>query len=99
MALIYCPECRYTVSEYAKQCPKCSYPINNNSYVNVITCTHCRGSGECKTYKQHSHTGWFDTYPTITTTMLCRQCFKKNQQISGAYYICFFCKGKGKIKI
>lgn len=28
MALVYCPECGTQVSEHAKQCTKCAYPIS-----------------------------------------------------------------------
>ena len=38
MALIFCPECGSQVSEHAKQCVKCSYPIDKltNKYNNPL---------------------------------------------------------------
>lgn len=32
MSLIYCPECSTQVSEHAKACPKCAYPISNLNF-------------------------------------------------------------------
>lgn len=40
MALIYCPECKKQISDKAKSCPNCGFPINelprNNSKYNII---------------------------------------------------------------
>jgi len=33
MALIYCPECNKEISDKAKSCPRCGYPISGRSAV------------------------------------------------------------------
>jgi len=34
MSLIKCPECGSEVSDFAQNCPKCAYPINQNTNSN-----------------------------------------------------------------
>lgn len=36
MALIQCPECCQTVSDKATKCPKCGYPIQSSSGVEIM---------------------------------------------------------------
>lgn len=36
MALIKCPECSKEVSDKAKTCPHCGYPLTNNKKTNTV---------------------------------------------------------------
>ena len=36
MALIKCPECSKEVSDKAKTCPHCGYPLTNNEKTNTV---------------------------------------------------------------
>jgi predicted amidophosphoribosyltransferase len=36
MAIVNCPECKVEVSDKAKSCPKCAYPINSENSVSII---------------------------------------------------------------
>ena len=35
MSLIQCPECKSSVSDLAKTCPKCGYPLRKTEYKTV----------------------------------------------------------------
>lgn len=43
MALIICPECGKKVSDLAKTCPDCGYPIASMNPAGTVTIKLCNG--------------------------------------------------------
>lgn len=70
MALINCPECNREISDKAKACPHCGYPISEN--VNVYTENKVKIDG--KIYDISKLKKMYDKYSDSDKKEICRNC-------------------------